>query len=87
VRWRDKSIGYEVNWRNGVISLSLICGAAGLAINPACAQARVGEAVVIKNEVVRIANGWVDDLFLDGTLGPQPVGNTIHGGVGLRVNY
>jgi hypothetical protein len=87
VRWRDKSIGYEVNWRNGVISLSLICGAAGLAINPAYAQARVGEAVVIKNEVVRIANGWVDDLFLDGTLGPQPVGNTIHGGVGLRVNY
>ncbi|MEA2915215.1 MAG: hypothetical protein QOJ15_7296, partial [Bradyrhizobium sp.] len=21
------------------------------------------------------------------TLGPQPVGNTIHGGVGLRINY
>jgi hypothetical protein len=41
--------------------------------------------VVIKNEFV--ANGWVADLFLDGTLGPQPVGNTIHGGVGLRVNY
>ncbi|WP_079542847.1 hypothetical protein [Bradyrhizobium lablabi] len=35
----------------------------------------------------RIANGWVADLFIDGTLGPQPVGNTIHGGVGLRVNY
>jgi hypothetical protein len=35
----------------------------------------------------RIANGWVADLFVDGTLGPQPVGNTIHGGVGLRVNY
>ena len=87
MRWRDKSIGYEVNWRNGVISLSLTCGAAGLAINPAYAQARVGEAVVIKNEVVRIANGWVADLFVDGTLGPQPVGNTIHGGVGLRVNY
>lgn len=35
----------------------------------------------------RIAKGWVADLFLDGTLGPQPVGNTLHGGVGLRVNY
>jgi hypothetical protein len=35
----------------------------------------------------RITKGWVADLFLDGTLGPQPVGNTIHGGVGLRVNY
>ena len=35
----------------------------------------------------RIANGWVADLFVNGTLGPQPVGNTIHGGVGLRVSY
>jgi hypothetical protein len=35
----------------------------------------------------RIAKGWVADLFVNGTLGPQPVGNTIHGGAGLRVNY
>jgi hypothetical protein len=35
----------------------------------------------------RLSPGWVADLFLNGTLGPQPVGNTIHGGVGLRVNY
>jgi hypothetical protein len=35
----------------------------------------------------RLAKGWVADLFVDGTLGPQPVGNTIHGGIGLRVNY
>jgi hypothetical protein len=35
----------------------------------------------------RLAQGWVADLFVNGTLGPQPVGNTIHGGVGLRVNY
>ena len=35
----------------------------------------------------RISKGWVADLFLNGTAGPQPVGNTIHGGVGLRVNY
>ena len=35
----------------------------------------------------RIAKGWTADLFVDGTLGPQPVGNTLHGGVGLRLNY
>ncbi|HET7886031.1 MAG TPA: hypothetical protein VFL62_07385 [Bradyrhizobium sp.] len=35
----------------------------------------------------RITKGWVADLFVNGTLGPQPVGNTIHGGVGLRVNF
>ena len=35
----------------------------------------------------RITNGWVADLFLNGTAGPQPVGNTLHGGVGLRINY
>jgi hypothetical protein len=34
-----------------------------------------------------VAKGWVADLFVNGTAGPQPVGNTIHGGVGLRVNY
>jgi len=35
----------------------------------------------------RLAPGWVADVFVNGTLGPQPVGNTIHGGVGLRINY
>jgi hypothetical protein len=35
----------------------------------------------------RITQGWVADLFVNGTLGPQPVGNTIHGGLGLRVSY
>jgi hypothetical protein len=35
----------------------------------------------------RISKGWIADLFVNGTLGPQPVGNTIHGGVGLRLNY
>jgi hypothetical protein len=35
----------------------------------------------------RITKGWVADLFVNGTAGPQPVGNTIHGGVGLRVSY
>jgi len=35
----------------------------------------------------RITKGWVADLFVNGTLGPQPVGNTVHGGLGLRINY
>ena len=35
----------------------------------------------------RITQGWVADLFVNGTLGPQPIGNTIHGGLGLRVSY
>jgi hypothetical protein len=35
----------------------------------------------------RLAQGWVADFFVNGTLGPQPVGNTIHGGAGLRINY
>jgi len=35
----------------------------------------------------RITEGWVADVFVNGTLGPQPVGNTIHGGVGLRFHY
>jgi len=35
----------------------------------------------------RIKKGWVADVFVNGTLGPQPVGNTAHGGIGLRINY
>ncbi|MGJ4929948.1 hypothetical protein ACQR1I_28465 [Bradyrhizobium sp. HKCCYLS2038] len=35
----------------------------------------------------RLSQGWIADLFVNGTLGPQPVGNTIHGGIGLRVHY
>ena len=31
----------------------------------------------------RISKGWIADLFVNGTAGPQPVGNTLHGGVGL----
>ena len=35
----------------------------------------------------RISKGWIADVFLNGTAGPQPVGNTLHGGVGLRITY
>jgi hypothetical protein len=33
---------------------------------------------------LRIAKGTIIDIFALTTLGPQPVGNTIHGGLGLR---
>ncbi|BAM91647.1 conserved exported hypothetical protein [Bradyrhizobium oligotrophicum S58] len=35
----------------------------------------------------RLPQGWIADLFVNGTLGPQPVGTTIHGGIGLRIHY
>ena len=35
----------------------------------------------------RLSKSWIADIFVNGTAGPQPVGNTIHGGVGLRVSY
>jgi hypothetical protein len=43
-----------MNWRHGVLCISALGLAAGLAASPARAQARVGEAAVIKNEVVRV---------------------------------
>ena len=35
----------------------------------------------------RIAKGWIADLFVNGTAGQQPIGATLHGGIGLRINY
>ncbi len=35
----------------------------------------------------RITTGMVADVFVNGTAGPKPVGNTVHGGVGLRISY
>src|SRR3979411_2746438 len=35
----------------------------------------------------RITQGWVADLFVNGTPGPQPGGNTNHGGTGFRGGY
>ena len=49
-----KSIGHAMNWRYGVLCISALCLATGLAACPAAAQTRVGEAAVIKNEVVRV---------------------------------
>lgn len=35
----------------------------------------------------RINKSLVADVFADGTLGPRPVGNTLHGGLGLRYAF
>lgn len=35
----------------------------------------------------RLSRTVTADVFVNGTLGPYPVGNTVHGGVGLRINY
>jgi len=43
-----------MSFRFCVLSISAFCVAAGLAASPAHAQARVGEAAVVKNEVVRV---------------------------------
>jgi len=54
VRWWDESIGIEMNSRHGVLCIFALCMAATLAASPARAQTRVGEAAVVKNEVVRV---------------------------------
>ena len=52
---RDKSIGFEMKLRYGLLSICSLCVAVALAGNPARAQTRVGEAAAIRNEVVRVA--------------------------------
>ena len=39
------------------------------------------------NSINGLANQRFNQMITNGTAGPQPVGNTIHGGVGLRINY
>ncbi len=52
---RDKSIGHEMNCRHCIFFLvGVFCLWATLAAEPARAQTRVGEAAVVKNEVVRV---------------------------------
>ena len=78
-------------------SLSLLAGVHILAftqflLGPAACQylADMGADVIKVEPPGRGAweRSWAGaDLFINGTAGPQPVGNTIHGGVGLRVNY
>jgi hypothetical protein len=58
-----------MNWRHGVLCISALCLAAAIAASPARAQTRVGEAVVIKNEVVRVAGSATSQINVgDGVL-------------------
>src|SRR5450432_1757017 len=67
-----------MNWRYGVLSVSALCLATGLAASPAHAQARVGEAAVIKNEVVRVAGPSSSQINVgDGVLRDE----TVHTGL------
>jgi hypothetical protein len=43
-----------MNWRYGVLYFSALLLLAGFVANPALAQTRVGEAAIVKNEVVRV---------------------------------
>jgi hypothetical protein len=51
-----------MNLRHGFFYISALCMAAGLAASPAHAQARVGEAAVVKNEVVRVAGSAASQI-------------------------
>jgi hypothetical protein len=57
-----------MNWRH-VLYISALCILAGLAASPVHAQARVGEAAVIKNEVVRVVGSATRQINVgDGVL-------------------
>jgi hypothetical protein len=63
-----------MNLRHGVLCLSALCLAAGLAAAPARAQTRVGEAAVIQNEVVRVAGSASSQINVgDGVLRDEVV--------------
>jgi hypothetical protein len=63
-----------MNFPRGVLCISALCLAAGLAASPAGAQTRVGEAAVIRNEVVRVAESATSQISVgDGVLRDEVV--------------
>jgi hypothetical protein len=67
-------IGDEMSWRHGILRLTLLGLAAGLAASPAGAQTRVGEAAVIRNEVVRVMGSGSSQINVgDGVLRDETV--------------
>ena len=63
-----------MNRRHGVPCIFALCLAAGLAASPARAQTRVGEAAVIKNEVVRVTGSATSQINVgDGVLRDETV--------------
>jgi hypothetical protein len=58
-----------MNWRHGFLYISALGMLAGLAASPVHAQARVGEAAVIKNEVVGVRGSATSQIKVgDGVL-------------------
>jgi ferric-dicitrate binding protein FerR (iron transport regulator) len=63
-----------MNLPRGVLCISALCLAAGLAASPARAQTRVGEAAVVQNEVVRVAESATSQIKVgDGVLRDEVV--------------
>jgi hypothetical protein len=63
-----------MNWRHCVLQVSAFCLATGLATGSARAQARVGQAVVIQNQVVRVAGSATSQINVgDGLLRDEVV--------------
>jgi ferric-dicitrate binding protein FerR (iron transport regulator) len=53
-----------MNWRHCVFYISALCLAAGFAAGSAQAQTRVGEAAVVKNEVVRVMGSATSPIIV-----------------------
>jgi hypothetical protein len=73
-----------MNWRHRVHYISALCLAAGLAANPAHAQTCVGEAAVVKNEVVRVMGSATSQINVgDGVLRDEIVRTGLDGAARL----
>jgi ferric-dicitrate binding protein FerR (iron transport regulator) len=69
-----QSIGSAMNWRYNVVFISALCLTAWLAGSSAHAQARVGEAVLIQKEVVRVTGSAASQINVgDGLLRDETV--------------
>jgi hypothetical protein len=69
-----QSIGSAMNWRHSVLLISALCLTAWLVAGSAHAQTRVGEAVIIQKEVVRVAGSAISQINVgDGLLRDETV--------------
>ncbi|HET7886030.1 MAG TPA: FecR domain-containing protein [Bradyrhizobium sp.] len=63
-----------MNWRQRVFLISFLLPCAGLSLNPAHAQTRVGEAVLVQNQVARVAGSLTMPISVgDGLLRDETV--------------
>lgn len=73
-----------MNWRHGVLHVSALGLAAGLAAGTAHAQTRVGEAAVIQNQVVRVTGSASSQINVgDGLLRDEVVRTGLDGAARL----